>query len=190
MPSVARKHPSKLRLLIFAILPIIVLFTGLIAVRSLFPLEYQEDIRKWSRVYNLEPAWVASVIRCESNFHEKVISPAGAIGLMQIMPTTGVWIAEQLEYDNPSDLDLQNASTNIALGTWYLRNLLDRFHTADVALMAYNAGPSRAETWLATSADPFLETSAYIKRVHRFLPIYRVLIRASWLYKIAPDLRI
>ena len=69
-------------------------FVALIGLRTVVPLEYRDEIIEWSAAHDLDPAWVASIIRCESNFQPDAVSPAGAIGLMQIMPETGEWIAE------------------------------------------------------------------------------------------------
>jgi soluble lytic murein transglycosylase len=187
MPVVARNRPLKLRLLVLAILAIMVLFAGMVVLRSLFPLEYQEEIQEWSRVYDLEPAWVASIIRFESRFRRDAVSPAGAIGLMQIMPSTGTWIAEKHEWIDPSNLSLEDAATSIALGTWYLRYLLDRFGTSDAALMAYNAGPSNAVRWNGNLEQAFPETQRYLRRIQLCLPIYRVYFRALWLVDLIPS---
>lgn len=187
MPVVARKYRFKLRPLLFAILAILVLFAGMVVLRSLFPLDYQEEIQEWSHVYSLEPAWVASIIRFESRFKKDAVSPAGAVGLMQIMPSTATWIAEQLDWSDPSNLSLQDGSTSVALGTWYLRYLLDRFGTSDAALMAYNAGPSNADRWDGNLEQAFPETQRYLHRIRLCLPIYRAYFRALWLIDLIPS---
>ena len=190
MPSPARKRRWKPRVLLGLVCVIGILIVGLIGLRVLFPLDYQGEILEWSAVHNLEPAWVASVIRSESRFRPQVVSPAGAVGLMQIMPETGAWIAEQLEWIDPGAVQLKDGPTNIALGTWYLRYLLDRFHEPDTALMAYNAGPTNADRWKSNLELAFPETQQYIHRIHQCLPIYRAYFRALWLVDLIPPVRV
>ena len=190
MPSPARKRRWQPRVLLGLVCVVGILIVGLIGLRVLFPLDYQEEILEWSAVYDLDPAWVASIIRCESSFRAQVVSPAGAIGLMQIMPETGIWIAEQLQWVDASTLQLQDGSTSIALGTWYLRHLLDRFHESDTALVAYNAGPTNANRWEGNVELAFPETQQYIRRIHLCLPIYRVYFNALWLVDLIPPVRV
>lgn len=150
-------------------------------LRVLFPLEYREEILEWSTTYDLEPEWVASVIRNESRFRPQAISPVGAIGLMQIMPETGAWIAQQLQLTRYSTTLLDGISLNIEMGSWYLRYLLDRFLTLDAALMAYNAGPTNAERWEGNLELAFAGTQQYVRRIHLSLPVYRVYFAVPWL---------
>jgi len=189
MPSVARKYRWKLRSILLIIFVFGLVFTALIALRTVAPLEYRDKIIQWSATYHLDPAWVASVIRCESGFRPLIVSPAGAIGLMQIMPETGEWIAKQLSWPDPSAIQLQDVETNITLGTWYLRYLLDRFETADAALIAYNAGPANADHWEGNLEQAFAETRQYIRRIHLVLPIYRTYFKALWFVDLVPSTR-
>lgn len=187
MPSLARKHAWKLRFFLGFVCAFGLLVIGLIGLRILFPLDYREEILEWSAVHDLEPAWVASVIRNESRFRLAVVSPAGAIGLMQIMPETGAWIAEQVSLSDYSLAHLTNPASSIQMGTWYLRYLLDRFSTVDGALMAYNAGPTNAESWDGNLERAFPETQKYIRRVHLSLPIYRAYFTLPWLVDLIPS---
>lgn len=181
MPPLARKYRCTRRLVLGVVCAFGVLLIGFIGLRILFPLDFREQILEWSATYNLEPAWVASVIRNESRFRPDAVSTAGAIGLMQIMPTTGEWIAQQLQLPDYSPALLKDISLNIALGTWYLAYLLDRFPTPDAALMAYNAGPTNAECWDGNLELAFPETRQYVRRIHLSLPVYRVYFAAPWL---------
>ena len=187
MPVGARKHRSVLRLSLLFICSFGMLFMGLIGLRVLVPLEYRDEILQWSAAHDLDPAWVASVIRCESRFQPEAISPAGAIGLMQIMPSTGTWIAEQAGLSEITTSELVNPSLNIQLGAWYLRHLLDRFVTSDAVLMAYNAGPTYADRWGGKLELAFAETQQYVRRIHLFLPIYRIYFRVLWLVDLIPS---
>ena len=188
MPPLARKHRRKLRLLLGFVGAFVFLFIGLMGLRVLFPLEYRANILQWSATYDLEPEWVASVIRNESRFRPRAVSPVGAIGLMQIMPETGAWIAQQLQLTRYSTTLLDNVSLNIEMGTWYLRYLLDRFLTLDAALMAYNAGPTNAERWEGDLELAFPGTQQYVRRIHLSLPVYRVYFAVPWLIDLIPSL--
>jgi soluble lytic murein transglycosylase-like protein len=119
--------------------------------------EYDHIISTSSYKYNIEPAIIKAVITAESNWDPKAISHKGAIGLMQLMPTT----AEDMRVSNPFD-----PGENIEGGTKYLRHLLNRFNgDLDLALAAYNAGPARVEQSGGVPAIP--ETIQYIKKVNK-----------------------
>ena len=188
MPPLARLSGWRSRAFLGFLCLFVLLWVSLIGVRILFPFEYRTDILEWSAVYDLEPEWVASVIRNESRFRPPAVSPAGAIGLMQIMPETGDWIAQQLQLPSYSTSLLDDVSLNIAMGTWYLRHLLDRFSTQDAAMMAYNAGPTNAERWEGNLELAFPETQQYVRRIHLSLPVYRVYFAVPWLIDLIPSL--
>ncbi|RJR22778.1 MAG: DUF4124 domain-containing protein [Nitrospiraceae bacterium] len=118
---------------------------------------YDHIISNKSYKYNIEPAIIKAVITAESNWDPGAISRKGAIGLMQLMPTT----AEDMRVSNPFDPE-----ENIEGGTKYLRHLLNRFNgDLNLALAAYNAGPARVERNGGIPAIP--ETIQYIKKVNR-----------------------
>ena len=94
---------------------------------SRYPMTYAPEIRAAAAEFSLDPAYVASVVLAESSFDAEAVSSAGAIGLMQIMPATGEWIAGKLE-DEPFDVQrLYQPEVNLRYGCWYLRFLLDRY---------------------------------------------------------------
>lgn len=109
-----------------------------------------------ARSNGLDRNLLRSVIHAESNFHPRAVSAKGALGLMQLMPAT----ARTLTVKNPFD-----PSENVQAGARYLKQLLDRFGSLDLALAAYNAGPARVE--LYRGVPPYAETRAYIARVRR-----------------------
>jgi hypothetical protein len=114
-----------------------------------------ESIRTAARKYNLPEKLIASVIRAESNFQADAVSPAGAQGLMQLMPAT----ARELGVDDPFDV-----RQNIDGGAGYLRQMMDRFGgDVRLALAAYNAGPGTVEKY--NGNVPYRETQDYIERV-------------------------
>ncbi len=145
-----------------------------------FPLGFEEDIKHYADNQKINPAWAFAITRRESSFMPDANSPAGAKGLMQVMPGT----AKQLARKSVSTRYLFNAKNNIKLGTKYLRNLLDRHDGNQVlATAAYNAGPYRVKSWLKNTeslpADvwietiPFKETREYVKSVLAYQQIYQ-----------------
>ena len=145
-----------------------------------FPLGFESDIKHYADKQKINPAWAFAITRRESSFMSDAHSPAGAKGLMQIMPGT----AKQLARKTISNRYLLNAKNNINLGTKYLRNLLDRHDGNQVlATAAYNAGPYRVKSWLkdgeSLPADvwietiPYKETREYVKSVLAYQQIYQ-----------------
>lgn len=145
-----------------------------------FPLGFENEINLYAGNQKINPAWAFAITRRESSFMSDANSPAGAKGLMQIMPGT----AKQLTRKTVSKRYLLDAKNNIKLGTKYLRNLLDRHDGNQVlATAAYNAGPYRVKSWLKNAeslpADvwietiPFKETREYVKSVLAYQQIYQ-----------------
>jgi soluble lytic murein transglycosylase len=147
-----------------------------------FPILHRDIVSERARAVGLEASWVYAVLRQESAFNPQAVSPAGAIGLMQLMPATARAVARSLGRSSPTRSDLFDPARNITLGSRYLGRMRDRFddHPA-LAAAAYNAGPSRVEKWLPTrsmDADiwtaiiPFRETRTYVRRVLAYRVIY------------------
>ena len=115
---------------------------------SRYPMTYAPEIRAAATEFSLDPAYVASVVLAESSFDAEAVSSAGAIGLMQIMPSTGEWIAGKL--DDAFDVQrLYEPSVNLRYGCWYLRFLLDRYDgDMRTASTAYHQGQGRVDEWL------------------------------------------
>lgn len=163
------------------ILLVLLLLFGTGVFKLLYPLRYEDEIKAWADNYSLDLYLVAAVIRAESRFDPRARSHAGAIGLMQIIPTTGEWIAAQIGEEGFTVEDLYAPEVNIRFGTWYLHYLLDRFGDMDVVLAAYNAGPSNAVRWQAGEGTIFPETAHYIERVNRGQISYRTFYSLPWL---------
>ena len=113
-----------------------------------YPMRYEAEIRQAAEEFSLDPAYVASVALAESSFDAEAVSSVGAIGLMQIMPSTGEWIAGKL--DEAFDAQrLYEPSVNLRYGCWYLRFLLDRYDgDMRTASTAYHQGQGRVDEWL------------------------------------------
>lgn len=180
------KNKKKLKKILLVVIIAIIVTNFKIILRSFFPLEYKESILKYSELYNVDPNLVASVINTESKFDANAISSKGAMGLMQIMPETGVWIAELLQIDNFQESMIINPDININLGTWYINKLSDDFNgNYDLVLASYNGGPGNVTKWLeddeysddGTSLKdiPFSETKTYVKKVKSNYHIYKYL---------------
>ncbi len=149
-----------------------------------FPIKYSDQVRLNATKQGLDPAIVFGLIRRESAFDEKARSPVGARGLMQIMPRTGRQIARDLKEKWQAETSLFNPDTNVRYGTFYYKQLLERFHGHyALAAAAYNAGPHRVKRWLpenkAVAADiwietiPFRETRGYVSAVLTYALIYQ-----------------
>lgn len=154
-------------------------------MKRLYPVQYQKEIWQYAEEYSLDPYMVCAVIHTESRFRPLAVSRLGALGLMQLMPDTGIWIGDHLGLDL-AESDLTDPEINIRLGCWYLRYLLDHFEgDYALALAAYNGGIGNVRKWLADpdlSGDgkhldhiPFTETAEYIGKVERAWERYREL---------------
>ncbi|MBV8257292.1 MAG: lytic transglycosylase domain-containing protein [Actinobacteria bacterium] len=142
--------------------------------RLWYPLRYAEIVRGHAAHYRLNPALLAAVIESESKFDATARSSAGAVGLMQLTPTTAEGIAQYTGGHGFRVSDLTNPEINVRYGAWYLRHLLDKYHDERTALAAYNAGQQNVDRWLqAHEAIQFPETRAYVDRVERLKSIYR-----------------
>jgi len=152
--------------------------------RLAFPLPFRAAIEKYSRDQGLDPFLVAALIRQESEFNIHSISPANAYGLMQVLPSTGRGLARHFGIRRFSGSDLLTADRNIQLGTYFFKTLLDNNGgEPEIALAAYNAGPSRSALWRTwgpfhepaefTEVVPFHETRGYIQIVLRNAEVYR-----------------
>lgn len=148
-----------------------------------FPLAYHDRVLAQAKAQRLDPAWVYAIVRQESAFMADARSPAGALGLMQIMPGTGRKIGRTLDKPLRNRQQLYDADVSLEFGSTYLRILLDQLDENPVlAAAAYNAGPHRVERWRpqeqTIAADlwieniPYRETREYLRRVIAYTTIY------------------
>jgi len=143
-------------------------------LRVIFPLDYWPLIKKYSDLHRLDPYLMTALIAQESTFTADVRSSANAVGLMQLIPSTGRSYARKMGVRYSARI-LTQPETNIRLGMRYFRDLMDRFGAPHYALASYNAGESRIAQWIAERPGydqdefvddiPFPETQNYVKRI-------------------------
>ncbi len=136
---------------------------------------YRDQLKAAARQLDLDEAWVNGLIRQESRFIAQAKSRVGASGLMQLMPATAKWVAGKIGLKDWQWSQVTEVETNLSLGTYYLRHVLDTLDGSPVlASAAYNAGPGRARAWRAdrrmeaaiyAESIPFNETRDYVKKV-------------------------
>jgi soluble lytic murein transglycosylase len=154
--------------------------------RILFPQMYWTDIKAEAERNGLDPYMVASLIRQETEFNPAAVSNKNAYGLMQLLPAVGRSLARQEGISHFQTSSLLNPSTNIRLGTLYLKQTLDRFGgQPEYAFAAYNAGDDRVTDWQSignyhgidefVESIPFTETREYVEAILRNEQIYREL---------------
>jgi soluble lytic murein transglycosylase len=141
-----------------------------------YPMPFKDAVLARTRTIGLDPAYVYGLIRQESRFVLNARSPVGASGLMQLMPATARWTAKKIGIDGFEASQVQDLETNIALGTAYLKLVLDELEgSLPMGAAAYNAGPGRPRQWRNTGTPidaaiwaetiPFNETRDYVKKV-------------------------
>jgi soluble lytic murein transglycosylase len=156
-------------------------------VDAAYPRQFLDEVMAAVAETDMDPALVFGVIRVESGFHPKARSPKGAIGLMQVMPSTAQRVATLVLRDRHLAGGLWRPSNNVRLGTTYLNELSRHFRGhLPLILAGYHAGPAAARRFLKTlghlSTDLFVEalpyqaTSAYVKRVVSYATGYRALL--------------
>ncbi len=179
-----RKKKNKIytrrRTLVVIILILLVVFLNADRVRRLFyPLPYYDLTLKYAQAYNQDPYLLSAMMKVESSFRPSAVSVKGARGLMQIMPETGLSVADQLGLTDFNVDQLFIPEINIRIGACYLAGLEDEFNgNVTLMLAAYNGGIGNVTEWLADGHIneieniPFPETRHYIKKVLRYHKIY------------------
>ncbi len=139
---------------------------ALIDMEQRFPMPFKAAVLARAQSIALEPAYVYGLIRQESRFIMDARSVVGASGLMQVMPATAKWTAKKIGMGDFTPAKLTDRDTNIAIGTAYLKLVLDSFQgSMPLAAAAYNAGPSRARTWRGASGAPVLEAAIWAENI-------------------------
>ncbi len=147
--------------------------------RALYPREYNDPVKRYAKQYDVPANLIFAVIRTESNFDPNAISSVGAVGLMQIMPSTFRWLSDDMLGEKLEDGMLYDPETNIRYGVYYLRRLYDRYGSWQTACAAYNAGNGTVDRWLSDPSltdisgklipdrIPIGETRVYVKKVQK-----------------------
>ena len=162
---------------------------GVVDQEQRFPMPFKDAVVARAKQINLDPAYVYGLIRQESRFIMDARSSVGASGLMQVMPATARWTAKKIGITDFQAHHINDRDTNIAIGTGYLKLVLDDFAgSMALAAAAYNAGPSRPRAWRGQPGDPvveaaiwaenipFAETRDYVKKVLSNTTNYAALI--------------
>ena len=145
----------------------------------LYPIKYINEISSACNSFGVDEAVVYSLINVESHFDKNAVSQKGAVGLMQILPSTAKELAKELSLKSYT---LEEPKDNILLGTFYLSILFKQFESKTSALCAYNAGPANVKAWLKddTKSDdgkqlkfiPFEETRNYVEKFEKNFKYY------------------
>jgi soluble lytic murein transglycosylase len=148
-----------------------------------FPMPYKQEVLQQAEERKLDPSLIYGVMRRESLFDPLARSSVGALGLMQLMPSTARNVARSLGMKKPGRADILSVANNIRFGTQYLRTVMNRFdNNVALAAAAYNAGPSNVQRWLprdaSMSADlwvetvPYTETRDYVQAVLAYATVF------------------
>ncbi|MDP9126609.1 MAG: transglycosylase SLT domain-containing protein, partial [Pseudomonadota bacterium] len=156
-----------------------------IDIAQRYPMPFRRDIIEAATNAGLDPAFVFGLIRQETRFMGNLRSAVGANGLMQLMPATAKWAARKSGIPYRPEL-ITDASTNLRIGSFYLKLVLDSLGGSDpMAAAAYNAGPARPRRWRGgmmlapevwTENVPFFETRDYVKKVMTNAAVYDALL--------------
>ncbi len=147
-----------------------------------FPTPHRDALRAAARQYDLDEAIVYGIVRQESRFMPEARSRVGATGLMQLMPATARWVAQQISLTPFRQEMLVRPEVNLQMGTYYFRRVLNDLGHPILATAAYNAGPGRARRWrderalegaIYAETIPFNETREYVKKVFANAWYYR-----------------
>jgi len=152
--------------------------------QGLFPRPYWDSLRRHADENGLDPYLVSALIRQESEFNPSAVSHSNALGLMQLLPSTGKGEAKQLGLKGYNQDSLFDPNVNIELGTRYFRKMVDHFNgQVEYALAAYNAGDNRVEEWRSSGSYrdidefvesiPFTETREYVQAIVRNTEVYK-----------------
>ncbi|NMM53708.1 lytic transglycosylase domain-containing protein [Paenibacillus aquistagni] len=153
----------------------------------MYPIPYKDTIHQKAQDQELDPLLVAAIIRVETNYIAGRESRKGAVGVMQLMPSTAEWAMQQMKLRSHFSLEQlkDEVDPNITIGTWYLKSLINMYDNNIVAAVAaYNAGPGNVNEWLkngtwdgsldtAKNSIPFNETRMYVKKVFHYYEKYK-----------------
>ena len=190
------------RALMIALIAVLAIGLGFLAdffitcfEKSAYPREYAEYVEVYAEAYGVPEGLVYAVIRTESDFDSGAVSPVGAVGLMQLMPSTFEWLTDDKLFEHLESGMLYDPETNIKYGTYCLSFLYDRYGDWELALAAYNGGLGNVDKWLEDDqyADgegglkriPFKETRQFVARVTDAWEMYERLYEKDYTAKTA-----
>ncbi len=175
--------PAAVAVIIVAV--IIVVVTGKVVVPGLsgkvYPMKYESLIETMAVKYDVDPYLIAAVARTESGFRPEAQSGAGALGLMQFLPSTAKWVTTLDAWKGPKSPVLTNPEDSLELGSCYLSYLFQRFGSRTAALAGYNAGPNKVLSWVQKAGGedsfsaaniPFTETKDFVARVNHWQTLF------------------
>ncbi|WP_159881568.1 lytic transglycosylase domain-containing protein [Paenibacillus puerhi] len=159
--------------------------------RLIYSIEYEDEIRRYAKKYELDPFLIAAIIRVETNYRPDLESKKGAYGLMQLMPDTSSWIIDKAPFDDGYRSRLDQPAVSIELGSWYLNWMNKQFDGNMYAMIAgYNAGHGKVSRWLqdqqwdgsleGAQQIPYGETRHYLQRVIYYYTKYSKLYSEEW----------
>ncbi len=162
--------------MIFFIVIVVFCIVGFVWQRYFwFDLQYDEYITQCCNQYNVSKDLVYGIVKAESNFDKNALSNKGAVGLMQLMPDTAVFVAQK---QNITNFNLTDPKDNIQLGICYVAYLQQKFNSQKDVVCAYNAGENNVKQWKEKGQDiPFKETKTYLKKVQRNIKIFNALYK-------------
>lgn len=190
MAASCKRKKSRTGLVIFIIIIAILYLNAGNIGRFLFPVPYRADIYKVARATGVDGSLLSAIMKTESSFNPLAVSPKGAIGLMQIMPETGEWIAEKNNIPDFTTELLFNPEVNIKVGALYIAELNKEYGgDTTLVLAAYNAGRGNVKKWLdqkrwtgkRSDIDmiPFPETRQFARKVLFYQQVYKRLYSQS-----------
>ena len=182
---------SKKKWLIISLIIIILIFflfgalkVQNIVLKKIYVKDYEEYVYKYSEKNNIDPFMTFAIIKVESKFNRNIKSSSGALGLMQLMESTAMEMANQLGEEVIVKESLYNPETNIKIGTTYYATLLKHYEENEqLALAAYNAGMGNVDNWIEEGIIekdgsnieniPYKETNNYVRKIMRDYKIYK-----------------
>lgn len=184
---------KKTKILIAVILIILIVLFGILKIQNfilkkIYKTDYSEYVYKYSEENNIDPLLTFAIIKAESNFNRNIKSKSGAIGLMQLIESTAIEQAEEVNEEIIVTESLYNPEINIKIGTKYYSKLIKKYNNNTLlALAAYNAGIGNVDNWIgqgiikADGSDieniPFKETNNYVRKIVRDYKIYQNLYK-------------
>lgn len=153
----------------------VILYT---AAERVFPLKYYEEIIAASQKYDIDPAVIFAIAKAESNFRDNAVSKKGAVGVMQVMPSTAKWYMKTKKERYHKD-ELYDYKRNIDIGAGYFGYLYDDFKDEETAIAAYNAGPNRVKE---NGWSNIGETKRYVRKVKIYTKVYKVLLKVRKIF--------